>query len=266
MDFFQQLLLAIIQALLEWLPVSSEGFIVLTAVNMFGETAESAVRFAIYFHLGTGVAVLIKYWRTYWDALFKDKTLLRLLILSVIGTAVVGIPVYLLLKESFGTFNGMIVTLFIGITLAVTGTLLRFGRLKATDTLQMGNRKVGDELALGFAQGFAILPGISRSGVTLTYLLLRGFKKEDAFKMSFVVSLPAIAGAIAFDVLFEDTALEINYTYIILMLIVAVIGFLSMEVLLRAARKLPFDVICYILSAITITLAVVFIIIEPSFS
>ncbi|MBD3350062.1 MAG: hypothetical protein GF364_01070 [Candidatus Lokiarchaeota archaeon] len=258
MDIFQQIILAIVQAILEWLPVSSEGFIVLLSVNVFQETELEAIRIAIYFHLGTAIAVLLKYWRQYLDALFKDRNLLRFIIITTLFTGVVGIPVYLLLKEIFSVSNGMIITLIIGILLIVTGTLLRLGRLKSTNSIDMDNRKIGDEIALGACQGFAILPGISRSGTTMSYLLLRGFKKEDAFKMSFLISLPAVVGAIAFDFFFEDIPFEITLEYLILMAVVAVLGYLTMDLLLRLAKRVSFDVICYILSAITIILVIIF--------
>ena len=65
MNFGQKSVLGFVQALLEWLPVSSQGFIILIAVNAFGEPADDALRLAIYFHLGTALAVLIKY-RTFY--------------------------------------------------------------------------------------------------------------------------------------------------------------------------------------------------------
>jgi len=264
MNFLQELILALIQSLLEWLPVSSEGFIVLTAVNGFGESAEVALSIAIWFHLGTAIAVFIKYWRVYLDAFTKDRTILRLLVLSVVGTAIVGIPLYLLLKQTFLLINGMVVTLFIGIALAVTATLLRFGKLKNKETKTMENRDFKDEIGLGIIQGFAILPGISRSGSTFTYLALRGYKREDAFKISFLISLPAVAGAIIFDLfitIFVDGGTVVfGWEYLILMSIVAVIGFFAMEILLKVAERYSFDIICYFLSGITIILVIIYFI------
>ena len=75
MNFFQLLILGIVQALLEWLPVSSEGFIILISTNIFQEAASVAFTVAIYFHLGTAIAVVIKYWRTYIEALTSDRTI-----------------------------------------------------------------------------------------------------------------------------------------------------------------------------------------------
>ena len=77
MNFWQRLVLALIQSILEWLPVSSEGFIVITSVNAFGAEASAALRIALYFHLGTAIAVFIRYRKEYINAiLFKDKKLL----------------------------------------------------------------------------------------------------------------------------------------------------------------------------------------------
>ncbi|QEE17345.1 undecaprenyl-diphosphate phosphatase [Promethearchaeum syntrophicum] len=260
MNFFQKLILALLQAILEWLPVSSEGFLMLTAINIFGESADAAFSLAIYFHLGTALAVLAKYWRTYWDALVKDHDILRLLIISTISTGIIGIPLYLLLGEVFTEVTGMAITLIIGITLIITATLLRFGKLNASDKLEMKDRNLLDEFALGACQGFAILPGISRSGTTVSFLLLRGFKREDAFKMSFIISLPAVIGAILFDIIFGsgNTTTVLGWDYFALMLIVAVVAYFMMSGLLKFAKKLSFDKICYILGGITIILVILF--------
>ena len=262
LNFIQYLIISILQAVFEWIPVSSEGFVILITVNFFGETAIAALTIAIYFHLGTAIAVLIKYWRTYWDALTTDRSILRFLIYATIGTAIVGIPLYLFIEDIFSFFNGLIVSLFIGVALIVTGTLLRLGKQSSLNATSMEDRKVIDELGVGLAQGFSVLPGISRSGTTMSYFLIRGYEKEDSFKMSFLISLPAVLGIVALDVLktvfIDNQALPFDWTYFIFMGIVTVLGFLMMELLLKLAQKLEFDIICYILAGVTIFLVVLF--------
>ncbi|MFC1950971.1 undecaprenyl-diphosphate phosphatase [Chloroflexota bacterium] len=269
MTLFQQSMLAIVQAVLEWLPVSSEGFLVIIGENVFGISALEAFRIAIYFHLGTAVAVLIKFRKTYWDAIFRDRTLLRLLVISAAGTAVIGIPLYLLLSEGFAMLTGMMVTLFVGIALLITATMLRYGRLRGKDVTHMEDRDIKDEFGLGLAQGFAILPGISRSGLTITYLVLRGFARQDAFKLSFIISLPAVAGAILFDIIYKvaiksEQSLAFSYEYLIAMAIVVVLGYLMMNLLLKLADRLSFDKICYVLGGVTIALVVTYLAIRSA--
>ncbi|MEQ9715604.1 MAG: undecaprenyl-diphosphate phosphatase [Candidatus Asgardarchaeum sp.] len=254
MTFIEELILAIIQALLEWLPVSSEGFLILISILFFNGSAEEAFRMAIYFHLGTAISVLIKYRGMYLNAILRDFSLLRLLILATFATGVTAVPLYFFLKNSFLLIDGMIVTLIIGIALLITGTLLKLGRLFQTNRYSINNRKIIDEIGLGIFQGFAILPGISRSGTTVTYLLLRGYNKKDAFTISFLISLPAVVAAIAFDILFEEVSFVISMEYLILTGIVAVIGYLMMSFLLHLAEVLSFDKICYILGFIAILL------------
>jgi undecaprenyl-diphosphatase len=263
-EFIKYLILAIIQGLLEWLPVSSEGFIILTGVNGFGIPMEDALSIAIYFHLGTGLAVLVKYWNVYWDAITKDKEMFRFLIISTLATAVFGIPLYFIVKSlSFTGETGLIITLIIGALLIVTATLLRLGKLKGSNQIAMEDRSVKDEILVGLCQGLAILPGISRSGTTTTFLILRGYKKEDAFRMSFIISLPAVIGAVAFEILQtyfgSETNVDVDFQwwYLILILITAIIGYFTMDILLRVAKKWSFDVICYVLGGITILLVVI---------
>ena len=264
LNFWQKLLMALIQSILEWLPVSSEGFLVITANSFQIQDPYTAIRIALYFHLGTAIAVFIKYRKQYINAImFKDKNLLRMLIVSVLSTAIVAIPLKLLLKEIFTDTVGWIVTLITGVALLVTGTLLQYGSTQSENRLKMEERKLWDEIGLGIVQGFAILPGISRSGVTYTYLLTRGFKKEDAFKMSFLISLPAVLAGIAFDLLFDvilgEQTLGFSWDYLFLMTLVAVIGYFMMDALLLVAKKIPFHYVCFLLGGITILLVMIFL-------
>jgi undecaprenyl-diphosphatase len=268
MNFWQRLLLAIIQSILEWLPVSSEGFIVLTSVNLFGSEASAAIRIALYFHLGTAIAVFLKFRKDYINAiLFKDKKILRLLIVSVVSTAVVAIPLKIFL-ESFFTENpaGLFITLLTGIALLVTGSLLQYGNTRS-QRLEIKERKLWDEIGLGIVQGFAILPGISRSGTTYTYLLARGYAKEDAFKMSFLISLPAVLAGIAFDLLFDGFIggewPPFEWDYLLLMALVAVIGYYMMDGLILLARRVPFHYICFLLGSVTILLVFIDFALSP---
>lgn len=259
LSFNEDLILAIIQAILEWLPVSSEGFLILTSVNVFQKSASEALRAAIYFHLGTSLAVLFKYRRKYFDAItFRNIPLLRFLVISAIATAVTAIPLYILIKESFSLLDGMLITLFIGVALLLTGSLLRFGVLKSSDTLTFSERKFSDELLVGFFQGFSILPGISRSGVTVTYFLARGFKRQEAFEMSFLMSLPAVLGAIVFDIIYNEVYVDLSIEYFALTGLVTVLGYFMMNFLLGLAERLTFDKICYLLGIITIVLVLIF--------
>jgi undecaprenyl-diphosphatase len=263
LNFWQKLVLAFIQSILEWFPVSSEGFMVITTVNGFGLNGSLAIRIALYFHLGTAIAVFLKYRKEYIDAiLFKDKNLLRMLIVSVLCTAIIAIPLKLFLEDIFSNSSaGWIITLLTGVALLITGTLLQYGATRS-QYLKMNDRKIWDEIGMGLVQGFAILPGISRSGVTYTYLLSRGFNKEDAFKMSFLISLPAVLAGIAFDLLFDiiigGESLGFQWDYLLLMGLVAVIGYFMMDVLLLAARKIPFHYVCFLLGSITILLVLIF--------
>ncbi len=269
-DFIKYLILAIIQGILEWLPVSSEGFLILTAVNGFGIDWTTALRVAIYFHLGTSLAVIVKYWKMYWKAITQDFTLLRFLIISTITTGIVGIPLYLVLVELTTFFTdqvGLFITLGIGILLLITATLLRIGKFKQNGRINLEERSIKDEIFLGACQGLAILPGISRSGTTSTFLILRGYSKEDAFNMSFFISLPAVLGAVVFDI-FKEVVLNDNadffmfqWSFLILLAITAVIGYFTMDALLKFAKKTSFDVICYVLGGLTIALVLVLLLV-----
>ena len=152
----------------------------------------------------------------------------------------------------------MLITFFIGVALLLTGSLLRFGVLKSSDTLTFSERKLSDELLVGFFQGFSILPGISRSGVTITYFLARGFKRQEAFELSFLMSLPAVLGAIAFDIVYNEVYVDLSLGYFALTGLITVLAYLMMNFLLGLAERLTFDKICYFHGSITIVLVLIF--------
>jgi undecaprenyl-diphosphatase len=106
-----------------------------------------------------------------------------------------------------------------------------------------------DMMVLGLAQGFSVLPGISRSGTTLTLLLLRGIRQEDALTISFIISAPAVLGAIALNgwpgYVPWETALAMLGSSLI-------VGYLTMDLLIRFARNVSFSIFCLVLGLLAL--------------
>lgn len=186
-------LLGILQGLTEFLPVSSSGHLVLAqellGINLPGLSFELVV------HVGTLVAVLIYFRSRFIDlirSLFdSSRTRERKLILCIIvGTIPAGL-VGLLLKDNIeAAFASPLVT---SVMLMVTGLILLAPRL-----VSQGEREVGfvSAILIGVAQSFAILPGISRSGSTISAGLMQKIDPERAAEFSFLLAVPAIAGAV----------------------------------------------------------------------
>ena len=225
------------------------------AVNFFGMTPLETFRIVIMLHLGTSLAVLGKYRKEYIDALVKDKKMFNFLLFSTIGTAIVAVPLYFALKEIFLSFPADIITILIGIFLIFTGFLLRTSR-NVIKFMKREDVTIKEALLAGIVQGFAILPGISRSGITTSYFLLRKYDKEESFNLSFLMSVPVVLGLFALDVI---TTANVSFTWEIglAVLITAVVGYVMIEFFLEIARKFSFSGVCFFFGGIMILLIII---------
>jgi len=183
--------LAVVQGLTEWLPISSSGHLVITQ-KILG--LNLPLIYSVMLHFGTLIVVLTAFRKDIFGiikAVVKrdfetDEGKLALFI--VVGSVPIAFTGFV--------FHGFFESLFsnlpaVGLALLITGLVLFFAEKR------LGNRKMGilDSILIGAAQAIAIIPGISRSGVTISTGLLRKVDKATAFKYSFLLSAPAIAGA-----------------------------------------------------------------------
>lgn len=249
MDALQGIVLGIMQGIFEWLPISSQGQSMLYMIQWLRISPDDALSYSIYLHMGTMSAALIKFRHEFIGMTKKiDSKMTQIVILSTFCTGITGIPLYLLFRESFT--GGREATLLIGVLLIATGILLRF---KGSGSQEVKDMRHRDMIVLGLAQGFSILPGISRSGTTLTVLLMRGLKQEDALNVSFIISIPAVLGAIVMD----HSIIDLPWTAAVTMLISSlVVGYLTMDILIKFAKRTSFSGFCLILGAITLLLAI----------
>ena len=253
MDIIQAIILGILQGVTEWLPISSSGQLVLSLIEFLDVNAEAAFSLAIVLHIGTLFAVLVKYREDIWDIIKKlswKDNLTRFIIVSTDFTGIVGIPIYFLFKSIFvyGEFaNGLI-----GILLIITGLLLYISKKVKLGNISISNLTYKEMAVAGAAQGISILPGISRSGTTIAAMLLMGIKQDIALKLSFIMSIPAVIGAVMLD--FGNFASSgFGITEIIIGIITAFIfGYLAMDILVKIAHKIRFDIFCIIFGVIAI--------------
>ncbi len=241
MDFLQALILGIIQGITEWLPVSSSAQITLVG-SLSQMSYQEAFSFGIFLHFGTLLAVLFK---------FRDIRLYlnKFIIIATVFTGIIGIPLYI-----FMSYSGEFISIIIGVSLILTGIILRISKNKfGTKRSDEGTLK--DSSIIGFFQGFSVLPGISRSGITISSLLFRGFRQEEALKMSFLLSVPAVFGAILLDIAKNSEILVLHYKYIIVGIVFAFLsGYLVMDFLLRVAKKIRFEIFCIVFGVITLVM------------
>ena len=203
----EQVVLGSIQGITEWLPISSEGMIILAKTHLFAQEADAAtlVREAIFLHIGTLAATLI-YFRKDIGSLVRasfvtrsptgeTRPMLRFLLVSTLVSGAIGLVLFQALDAAGDRLNvtGKVITVGIGSLLMGTGLALLASKGKGLK--EQGDLKNTDGVILGIAQGLSILPGVSRSGITVSSLLLRKFRDVHALRASFLMSVPAVLGA-----------------------------------------------------------------------
>jgi undecaprenyl-diphosphatase len=261
MNYLQLVLISMLQGLLEWLPISSEGQIMLFMFYIYN-IAESAtiLSLIIWLHLGTMGAALVKYRVEYFNVLFPKTAefnyLRKFLIVVTLATGVTAIPLYFFLRELFNPIHGEIISAMIGLFLIFTGIVLYFLK-EIREYRQATDLSLREIIFLGLIQGLSILPGISRSGITVATLLGRKIEQEDGLKFSFLMSVPVVLGAFILDLIVSGIPELPGVSIYVLMMMIVVsftFGLLSMDVLLAIAKKVNFAFFCVIIGLVAVIL------------
>jgi len=251
MTIIEALILGIIQGLTEFLPISSSGHLVI-GQELLGIIIPGN-HFEVMVHLGTLCSVITIFWSDIWQLL---KTLTSSNTQKYIGAIIIGtIPAII-----FGlVFKDLITAAFdnikvVALTLMFTGLVLLSTRLVKHGSK---NVSVGRGLLIGIAQAAAIIPGISRSGMTISMGLLLGVKSEKAAKFSFLLAIPAIAGAGVLTSLDLSEPVTVSLNWIALLtgfLSSYIVGAISLKWLLsliETGKFHWFGVYCIIIGLVT---------------
>jgi undecaprenyl-diphosphatase len=251
LEILYALVLGIVQGLTEFLPISSSGHLVLFQ-NLFGMN-EPELFLDVCLHAGTLVAVcclffreivsmLAAVWKTPclyrthggFRGMFRESPEIRMSVLIVVGsvpTAALGLLFHEMADKIFGSVQ------IVGFMLLITGTFLWFTRRVSAEGRLLKKMGIPDSLVVGFIQGLAILPGISRSGATISAALFLGIDRDLAGRYSFLLSIPAICGALVLGI--ESSAMQssIPPTGILAGAAAAgLTGFFALKALLRLVR------------------------------
>lgn len=200
MEWFEALILGIVQGLTEYLPVSSSGHLAIGA-TLFGMNGEENLTFTVAVHVATVLSTCVILWREIvwlFTDLFKFKwnegtRYIVNILISMIPVAIVGFLFKDKVEEVFG--SGLLI---VGICLLVTASLLAFSYY--AKPRQRENISPLHAFVIGIAQAIAVLPGLSRSGSTIATGLLLGNKKEKLAQFSFLMVIPPILGEALLDV------------------------------------------------------------------
>lgn len=267
MNILKSILLGLVQGLTEFLPVSSSGHLAIFG-KILGTNLDSEIYFNVLLHLGTLIAIIIVFHEDIWHMIqeffqmlliifanfivfikrrrgdtkytyFKVvnsnyKKLVLMIIISTIPTGLIG-----LLDRNF-TELATNTLWFVGICLMITSGILMLADKKSDNTMKINKAKYSDAYFIGVAQGVATLPGISRSGATIATGMMLGFNKQLAIKYSFLMSIPAVLGAVIVElagnrnVVFGSADLP---GYVLGTITAAVSGYFAIKFMLRLIKN-----------------------------
>ncbi len=258
MDWFIAIVLGLVQGVAEWLPISSSGQSTILLVDGLNIDPATAITLGLAVHIGTAMAVVAKYPKHLLKmANPKSGPVSRFYWSTTMVSLAVGFPLFLLLEQTFESnlWTGTSITIFVGLALVITGIFLM--RQKTRRARALKQAKPTDWLLLGVAQGFAVLPGISRSGMTVSALLMRGYDKKAGLQFSFLLSVPVSVAASVYLVLFSDLA-GVGAGFLVLAGFIAFIfGYLTMDALVRLARGLNFAKFCIFFGGLAVVLGLI---------
>lgn len=189
MNLFEILTLAVVQGVTEFLPISSDGHLVIADALLSKAPEAALIRINIVLHLGTLLSVLIFFWRDIVRLAGADRRVIPLLIVGTIPAVIVGLP----LKY----FGESILTnpLLAGFMFPVTAGFLIWASRQPEGKIPYTQLSIAGALKIGMLQSIAILPGVSRSGTTIAGGLGAGLDRRSAGTFAFLLAIPAIAGA-----------------------------------------------------------------------
>ena len=255
----QAAVLGLVQGLGEFLPISSSAHLVLVPW-LFGWT-DPGLTFDIALHVGTLVAVVLYFWKDWWQLIIKGFTdarstegrLFWYLAAASVPGAMAG---YLLEKKAETVFRS---PFLIAVMLIVMGVFLYWADRRGAKKTEMTDITFGTSILIGISQALAIIPGVSRSGITMTTGLLAGVTRVGAARFSFLLSTPIIFGAAMVKlphILSNPSVITIHFA--IGMLISFITGIVSIGFLLRYVQTrdfLPFVIYRFILGILVIVVA-----------
>lgn len=260
------MLLGAIQGVSEWLPISSKTQVIIASTYLFGLTFEQGYTLGLFLEVGTFIAATVYFRRQVLEVLKAlvgrgsqdGRMLLKFLVIATAVTAVLGVMIYEVVASSVAGPALGIPMIILGCVLIGDGILITLARGRHLPTRGLSDLKNRDIVLIGLAQGIAAFPGVSRSGATVSTMLLMGVKPEDSFKLSFLALIPASIGAAGVTVLLSKASIGSvvnSLTLPVILLSVAVsvvVGIVSIRTLLRVAGSRRIALLVFVLGALAI--------------
>jgi undecaprenyl-diphosphatase len=248
LDLLQSIILGAIQGITEFFPVSSTAHLVL--LPWFFSWTDQGLPFNVALHMGSLIAIIYYFWRD-WILIIKE------FLQSVLKGSFEGRPngktgLYLVIATVPGALAGLLFEeyaagllrypLSIAFSLSFFGVILYFSDRVSKKNKTVGEMNIVDCIIIGLSQVLAIIPGVSRAGITITGAMFRNLNREEAAKFSFLLGAPLIAGAGVFEARHLEYSAVMSVPFIAGVLASAVFAFLAIKYLLRFVRKSSYTV------------------------
>jgi undecaprenyl-diphosphatase len=222
--------------------------------------------FGLFLEGGTFIAAIVYFRRQVLGVLKalvgrgdqEERMLLKFLLIATAITAVLGIAIYKVVSDwAKGPALG-VPMIILGCVLVGDGILITLARGRRTPTKGLADLRNRDIVIIGIAQGIAAFPGVSRSGMTVSAMLLMGVKPEESFRLSFLALIPASIGATGVTMLLSNASIgsvvdTLTFPVVLLMILVAaLVGLVSVRTLLKAAGSKRIALLTFVLGALAI--------------
>ena len=263
MNIIQSAVLGFVQGLTEFLPISSTAHLAL--VPWFFRWNDPGLAFDIALHIGTLAAVVYYFWRDFvliirefiqgiFTRSFKDYPNGRLGLFIIIATIPGALFGFLFEKQAEEAFRDPLV---IALSIFIFGIVLYIADRFSRKRKEISDMSILDCLIIGVSQALAIIPGVSRSGITITGGLARNLKRDTAARVSFLISAPLIAGAAILESRHLDHTAVTSPPFAAGILTAAVFGFLAIKYLLRYVQTKSYTL--FVVYRVLITVLILFV-------
>ncbi len=258
--------LGVVQGVSEWLPVSSKTQVIIVSTLLFGLTFSQGYTLGLFLEFGTFFAAVL-YFRRELVLVFKaivgkggpgGRLMLKYLLVITVITGVMGIAIYKGVESlNPGSAVGLPM-IVLGVVLIADGLFIRYSRSRVRPPKSLQDMSLRDLILIGFAQGLSAFPGVSRSGTTVSMMLVLGTDPKEAFRLSFLALIPASVGATLVTLLFSHSTIAtgtgvLSLPVITIALVVTfVVGSLMIRWLLRVAAHENIVTLVFILGALAI--------------
>jgi undecaprenyl-diphosphatase len=269
------IVLGVVQGVSEWLPISSKTQVIIASNILFGLSFTQGYALGLFLEAGTFFAALYYFRREVWRVLRalvgkgdeEGRILLKFLVVVTLFTAFVGVAIYATVSEAVSGPVLGVPMIALGCVLIGDGVLISLARGRYVPKKGLKDLSFKELIIVGLVQGVAAFPGVSRSGATVSAMLLLGINPQDSFRLSFLALIPASIGAAGVSLLLSpnqvSTAVSAAGLPVILIsiMVTVIIGITFIRILLRVAGSKKIALLAITLGILAIFSGVVSILV-----